>query len=405
MANNKRVMKVNDFNRMKLLPQYIFNNLAEMKEALKQEGQDIIDFGMGNPDQPTPPHIVASLIEAAKLPENHRYSLSNGILPLRQAICDWYQRRFEVTLNPKKEAIVTIGSKEGIAHLALAIVSEGDVALVPCPAYPIHTYAFIIAGAEVKQIPLTENLEDFLNAFIALVEGARPKPKILVLNFPSNPTGQCVELDFFREIYAIAKRHNIYILHDLAYAELVFDDYRAPSILQVPGAKELAVECYTLSKTYNMPGWRVGFMCGNEKLIAALAKMKSYLDYGMFAAIQIAAITALSSDDSCVDQIKMTYQKRRDLLCAGLENLGFEFKIPKAGMFVWAKIPAPYCSLGSLEFCKQLLLQANVAVAPGIGFGPSGDQHIRFGLIENEVRIDQAIQQMKQMLAEQCFVA
>jgi alanine-synthesizing transaminase len=389
---------MNDFYRMSLLPQYIFNSLAEMKTQARQNGQDIIDFGMGNPDQPTPAHIVEALIAAANQPENHRYSLSNGIDALRSAICDWYQRNFQVSLNPQKEAVVTIGSKEGIAHLALAIISPGDIALVPCPAYPIHTYAFIIAGATVKHLPLKENLQEFLNSIVSVMEGPGPKPKILVLNFPSNPTAQCVDLAFFGEVIAIAKKYGIYVLHDLAYADIVFDDYKAPSILQVSGAKDVAVESYTLSKGYNMPGWRVGFMCGNENLVGALTKMKSYLDYGMFAPIQIAAIAALASNDDCVNQIRMTYQKRRDLLCEGLTSLGWEFNIPQASMFIWAKIPQAYRSLGSLEFAKQLLLQSNVSVSPGIGFGESGDGHVRFSLIEDEQRTAQAVANMRRVL-------
>lgn len=395
-----------DFYRMNLLPQYIFNSLAEMKNKAIENGQAIFDFGMGNPDQPTPDHIVDALVEAAHKAENHRYSQSNGIKSLRSAICTWYKKKHDVSLDPEKEAIVTIGSKEGIAHLALAIISPGDAVLVPCPAYPIHTYAFVIAGANVEHIPLSENLDEFLAQIVKRFESGAPTPKMLVLNFPSNPTAQCAELDFFKEVVAIAKKYQSYILHDLAYSDIVFDGYTAPSILQVPGSKEIAVECYTLSKTYNMPGWRVGFMCGNERLISALAKMKSYLDYGMFAPIQVAAVTALLSDQTCVAEIRSMYQKRRDILCEGLRTAGWEFNVPKASMFVWAKIPEAFCGMGSLEFAKALLSKSNVAVSPGIGFGKNGDSHVRFGLIEDEHRTRQAVQNIIEMFAsEQVVVA
>ncbi len=395
---------MSDFYRLSLLPQYIFNSLADMKQAAIQDGQDVIDFGMGNPDQPTPQHIVEALVAAARKPENHRYSLSKGIDALRAAISQWYQTKYNVAVDPQREAIVTIGSKEGIAHLALAMISPGDIALVPSPAYPIHTYAFTIAGANVKRIPLTQDLQNFLNQIIAVYEGSGPKPKILVLNFPSNPTAACVELDFFEEVVKVVKRYGGYIMHDLAYADLVFDGYVAPSILQVRGAKDVAVECYTLSKTYNMPGWRVGFMCGNEKLVAALTKMKSYLDYGMFAPIQEAAITALTGDQDCVSQIRDTYQQRRDVFCAGLQASGWSCNIPKASMFVWARIPEQYQTLGSFEFAKQLLLQANIAVSPGIGFGQEGDSHVRFSLIQNEQRIGEAVLRIQKMLADEQLI-
>ncbi|MBA2654747.1 MAG: aminotransferase class I/II-fold pyridoxal phosphate-dependent enzyme [Gammaproteobacteria bacterium] len=388
---------MNEFYRIKLLPQYIFNGLADMKAEAESRGEEILDFGMGNPDLPTPPHIVDTLIEAAKKPENHRYSLSKGIAPLRTAICDWYQQHYQAELDPEKEAIVTIGSKEGIAHLALAITGPGDIALVPSPAYPIHTYAFIIAGAEVKHVSLMGNQQDIFNKIKVAIEGSNPIPKILVLNFPSNPTTQCVEVSFFEEIIALAKQYGIWVLHDLAYADIVFDDYKAPSILQVKGAKEVAVECYTLSKSYNMPGWRVGFMCGNDRLITALTKMKSYLDYGMFAPIQLAAITALTSGPESIKEICAVYKKRRDLLCAGLQQTQWEFAIPRASMFVWARIPETYRHLGSFEFSKQLLLKAGVSVSPGIGFGPFGDEYVRFSLIEDEPKISKAIMNMAQM--------
>jgi alanine-synthesizing transaminase len=391
---------MNDFYRINLLPQYIFNSLAEMKEEAKLRGKEIIDLGMGNPDQATPSHIIKSLLEAATKPENHRYSLSKGIAELRSAISAWYTQKYQIAIDPEKEAIVTIGSKEGIAHLALATISPGDRVLVQSPAYPIHTYAFVIAGAQVEHVPLGSEEETTLENIKFALENTQPAPKMLVLNFPSNPTTACVNLAFFEEIIKLAKRFDIWVLHDLAYADLVFDDYTAPSILQVPGAKDIAVECYTLSKTYNMPGWRVGFMCGNQKLIKALTKIKSYLDYGMFAPIQIAAVTALTSSQECVKEISNTYRQRRDALCAGLQANQWHCEIPKAGMFVWAKIPDAYQEMGSLEFSKQLLLKANVSTSPGIGFGQEGEGYIRFSLIETVSKIEQAVENISSMFQE-----
>jgi alanine-synthesizing transaminase len=371
-----------------------------MKEEAKLRGEEIIDLGMGNPDQATPPHIVKSLLEAAIKPENHRYSLSKGIAELRSAISTWYTKKYQIAIDPVKEAIVTIGSKEGIAHLALATVSPGDTVLVQSPAYPIHTYAFVIAGAQVEPVPLAPNEEATVENIKLALENTRPAPKMLVLNFPSNPTTACVNLAFFEEIIKLAKHFGVWVLHDLAYADLVFDDYTAPSILQVPGAKDIAVECYTLSKTYNMPGWRVGFMCGNQKLIQALTKIKSYLDYGMFAPIQIAAVMALNSAQECVKEISNTYRQRRDVLCAGLKANQWHCEIPKAGMFVWAKIPDAYQEMGSLEFSKQLLLRANVSTSPGIGFGQEGEGYIRFSLIETVSKIEQAVENISAMFQE-----
>ena len=385
------------FERIKRLPPYVFNIVGELKAKARAQGEDIIDFGMGNPDQPTPAHIVEKLIEAAQRPDTHRYSLSRGISPLRNAITQWYQRRYAVELHPEKEAIVTIGSKEGLAHLALATVGPGDVVMVPNPAYPIHTWGFIIAGADIKHVPLTPD-RDFLTELHQAIAECSTKPKMLVLNFPSNPTAECVDLAFFEKVVAIAKQHQIWLLHDLAYADLVFDGYQAPSILQVPGAKDIAVECFSLSKSYNMPGWRVGFMCGNQELIAALTRMKSYLDYGMFTPIQVAATAALNGPQDCVRDICDMYRKRRDVLCEGLTHLGWEVDRPQATMFVWAKIPPAYQHMGSLEFSKHLLKQAKVAVSPGIGFGEYGDQYIRIGLIENEQRIRQAVRGIRTML-------
>ena len=389
-----------DFPRIERLPPYVFNIVNELKAAARARGEDIIDFGMGNPDQPTPPHIVAKLVEAAQRPDTHRYSMSKGIPRLRRAICQWYSRRFAVELDPDSEAIVTIGSKEGLAHLALATVGPGDAVLVPNPAYPIHPYGFVIAGADIRHVPLVPGIDFFAELKKAITD-SWPRPKMLVLNFPGNPTTQCVDLDFFSQVVEVAREHNIWVVHDIAYADIVFDGYEAPSILQVPGAKEIAVEFYSLSKSYNMPGWRVGFMCGNAELVAALAKMKSYLDYGTFTPIQVASITALEGPQDCVAEIRATYQRRRDVLCDGLDSIGWSVERPKATMFVWAPIPEAYRHLGSLEFSKHLLEKAHVAVSPGIGFGAYGDDHVRFSLIENEHRTRQAIRGLRQMFREE----
>ncbi|TVR64669.1 MAG: alanine transaminase [Candidatus Competibacteraceae bacterium] len=385
-----------DFQRIKRLPPYVFNIVNELKAQARARGEDIIDFGMGNPDQPTPKHIVEKLVEVARRDDTHRYSVSRGIPRLRRAICQWYRTRYDVDLDFDHEAIVTIGSKEGLAHLALATMSPGDAVLVPNPAYPIHPYGFVIAGADIRHVPLISGV-DFFAELEKAIRDSWPRPKMLVLNFPANPTTQCVELEFFEKVVAIAREHEIWVIHDLAYADLVFDGYVAPSILQVPGAKDIAVESFTLSKSYNMPGWRVGFMCGNSTLIAALARMKSYLDYGMFTPIQVAAIAALEGPQDCVAEIRDLYRKRRDVLCDGLNALGWPVAKPKATMFVWAPIPEPYRDLGSLEFCKKLLAEAKVAVSPGIGFGEYGDDHVRFGLIENEHRTRQALRGIREM--------
>lgn len=386
----------NEFPRIQRLPPYVFNIVNELKAKARSRGEDIIDFGMGNPDRPTPAHIVEKLVEAARRGDTHRYSVSRGIPRLRRAICNWYLDRFGVELDPDSEAIVTIGSKEGLAHLALATLGPGDAVLVPNPAYPIHPYGCVIAGADIRHVPMNPNV-DFFHELEKAIKDTWPKPKMLILNFPSNPTTQCVDLDFFEKVVAIAQDHGIWIVHDIAYSEITFDGYKAPSILQVPGAKDVAVEFYSLSKTYNMPGWRVGFMCGNPQLVAALARMKSYLDYGMFTPIQVAAITALEGPQDCVEDVRETYRKRRDVLCEGLNNLGWAVEPPKATMFVWAKIPEHYLEMGSLEFSKRVLEEAKVAVSPGIGFGAYGDDHVRFGLIENEHRTRQALRGLKQM--------
>lgn len=385
-----------DFPRIKRLPPYVFNIVNDLKAKARARGEDIIDFGMGNPDQPAPPHVIEKLIEAAKRPDTHRYSVSRGIPRLRKAICDWYQRQFDVTLDPETETIVTIGSKEGLAHLALATVGPGDAILVPNPAYPIHPYGFVISGADIRHVPLVPG-GDFFAELEKSVKDSWPKPKMLVLNFPGNPTTQCVDLAFFEKVVEFAKEHQIWVVHDLAYGEITFDGYKAPSILQVPGAIDVAVEFYTLSKTYNMPGWRIGFMSGNPSLVAALARMKSYLDYGMFTPIQVAAIAALDGPQECVAEIVETYRKRRDVLCDGLNSIGWKVEKPKATMFVWAQIPEKYREMGSLEFTKKLLQEAKVAVSPGIGFGEYGDDHVRFGLIENEHRTRQAIRGIRDM--------
>jgi len=390
------VSEMDDFPRIKRLPPYIFSITDSLKKDARARGEDIIDFGMGNPDQETPPHIVDKLIETVKRSDTHRYSQSKGIPRLRRAITQWYKDRFDVELDAETETIVTLGSKEGIAHLALAILGPGDTVLVPNPSYPIHPYGFVIAGAEVRHVPLTSDT-DFFSELETAIKNTWPKPKALVINFPGNPTTQCVELDFFEKVIAIAKEHKIWVIQDLAYADIVFDGYVAPSILQVPGAKDIAVEFYSMSKSYNMPGWRVGFCVGNKTLVGALTKIKSYLDYGMFTPIQVAAIAALEGDQTCVTEIRDMYKRRRDVLCEGLNSAGWEVEKPKATMFVWAKIPPQFLHMGSLEFSKFLLKEAKVAVSPGIGFGQYGDDHVRFALIENEHRTRQAIRGVKQM--------
>ncbi len=390
-------IEMETFPRIRRLPPYVFNIVNELKAAARARGEDIIDFGMGNPDQPTPKHIVAKLTEAANRKDTHRYSLSKGIPRLRGAICNWYGRRYAVELDPETEAIVTIGSKEGLAHLALATVGPGDSVLVPNPAYPIHPYGFVIAGADIRHVPLVPGI-DFFAELEKAIHDSWPRPKMLVLNFPGNPTTQCVELDFFEKVINIAREHNIWVIHDLAYADIVFDGYKAPSILQVPGALDNAVEFFSLSKSYNMPGWRVGFMCGNKTLVAALGRMKSYLDYGMFTPIQVASIMALDGPQDCVRDICSMYESRRNVLCDGLNAVGWAVEKPKATMFVWALLPEQYRAMGSLEFSKKLLSEAKVAVSPGIGFGEYGDDHVRFGLIENEHRTRQAIRGIRDML-------
>lgn len=384
------------FARIDRLPPYVFNITAELKLAARRRGEDIIDMSMGNPDGATPAHIVAKLTEVAQRPDTHGYSASRGIPRLRRAISHWYRDRYGVTIDADTEAIVTIGSKEGLAHLMLATLDRGDTVLVPDPSYPIHIYGAVIAGADIRSVPLVPGV-DFFAELERAIRGSYPKPKMVVLGFPSNPTAQCVELDFFARVVALARKHDMLVVHDLAYADIVFDGWKAPSIMQVPGAKDVAVEFFTLSKSYNMAGWRIGFMVGNADLVAALARMKSYHDYGSFTPVQVAAIAALEGDQSCVAEIAATYQRRRDVLVRGLREAGWDVESPRASMYIWARIPAPYAEAGSLEFARQLLAKAKVCVSPGIGFGDHGDDHVRFALIENEARIRQAVRGIKAM--------
>ncbi len=384
------------FARIDRLPPYVFNITAERKMAARRRGDDIVDMSMGNPDGATPPHIVAKLTEAAQRPDTHGYSASKGIPRLRRAISRWYQERYQVDIDPDSEAIVTIGSKEGLAHLMLATLDRGDTVLVPDPSYPIHIYGAVIAGAQIRSVPLAPGI-DFFAELENAIRGSYPKPKMIVIGFPSNPTAQCVELDFFERVIALARKHDIFVVHDLAYADIVFDGWKAPSIMQVPGAKDIAVEFFTLSKSYNMAGWRIGFMVGNPDLVAALARIKSYYDYGTFTPLQIAAIAALEGDQQCMKDIAATYQKRRDVLYKGLMEAGWQVELPKASMYIWARIPEHYRELGSLAFANLLLDKAKVSVSPGVGFGDYGDEYVRFALIENESRIRQAIRGIKTM--------
>jgi alanine-synthesizing transaminase len=385
-----------EFSRIKRLPPYVFNITAELKMAARRRGEDIIDMSMGNPDGPTPAHIVEKLIEAASRPDTHGYSVSKGIPRLRRAICNWYAERYGVVLDPDTEAIVTIGSKEGLAHLMLATLDRGDTVLVPNPSYPIHIYGAVIAGADIRSVRMTPGV-DFFEELLRAIRESIPKPKMMILGFPSNPTAQCVELEFFERIVALAREHDILVVHDLAYADITFDGWKAPSIMQIPGARDVAVEFFTMSKSYNMAGWRVGFMVGNAELVAALARMKSYHDYGTFTPLQVAAIAALEGPQDCLREISDKYQRRRDVLAQGLQEAGWQVEIPKASMYIWAEIPETYKPMGSLEFAKKLLAEAKVAVSPGIGFGDYGDLHVRFALIENEQRIRQAVRGIKEM--------
>jgi alanine-synthesizing transaminase len=385
-----------EFNRIKRLPPYVFNITSELKMAARHRGEDIIDLSMGNPDGATPPHIVDKLVEASKRPNTHGYSVSKGIPRLRKAICDWYKRRYDVEFDPDSEAIVTIGSKEGLAHLMLATLDQGDIVLVPNPSYPIHIYGAVIAGAQIKHVQMTDGVDFFAEAEKAIKE-SYPKPKMLILGFPSNPTAKCVELEFFERIIALAKANNVLVVHDLAYADIVYDGWKAPSIMQVPGARDVAVEFFTMSKSYNMAGWRIGFMVGNRALVAALARMKGYHDYGTFTPIQVAAIAALDGPQECVAEIVAEYQLRRDVLHRGLAEAGWITEKPKASMYIWAKIPEFYAKMGSLEFAKKLLADAKISVSPGVGFGEYGDDHVRFAFVENTERMRQAVRGIKDM--------
>jgi alanine-synthesizing transaminase len=385
-----------DFHRIKRLPPYVFSIVDDLKMKARRKGDDIIDLGMGNPDLPTPPHIVEKLVEAVKNPRNHRYSASRGIYKLRSAIACWYGKNFGVELDPDTEAIVTIGAKEGLSHLALATLGPGDVVFVPTPAYPIHPYSVIIAGGDLRSIPLVKG-RDFFEDLQTAMRQTWPQPKMLIISFPHNPTTRVVDIGFFEKIVDFARAHHLMVVHDLAYADLVFDGYKAPSFLQVPGAKDVGVEFFTLSKSYSMPGWRVGFALGNRRMISALGRIKSYLDYGIFQPIQIAAIIALSEDQSCVEEVRKIYQERRDALVDGLRKAGWKIEKPKGTMFVWGEIPDKFKEMGSLEFSKLVLQVAKVAVSPGIGFGEYGDDHVRFALVENTQRIKQAVKGIKKL--------
>jgi len=392
------------FARINRLPPYVFNITAELKMAARRRGEDIIDMSMGNPDGATPKHIVDKLVEVAQRPDTHGYSASKGIPRLRRAISRWYKDRYDVEMNPDNEAIVTIGSKEGLAHLMLATLDKGDTVLVPNPSYPIHIYGAVIAGADIRSIRMSPGVDFFAELERAIRE-TYPKPKMMIFGFPSNPTAQCVELEFFERVIQLAKEHKILVVHDLAYADIVYDGWKAPSIMQVPGARDVAVEFFTMSKSYNMAGWRIGFMVGNKELVAALARIKSYHDYGSFTPVQVAAIAALEGDQSCVHQIRDTYQARRDVLVKGLHELGWMVEKPKASMYIWAHIPEQYRHLGSLEFAKQVLEKAKLCVSPGIGFGEYGDEYVRFALIENEARIRQALRGLKTMFKTDGLIA
>ncbi len=387
-----------EFSRIQRLPPYVFAVVGELKMKLRRQNIDVVDFSMGNPDLPTPPHIVDKLVEASRKPVNHRYSLSKGIPNLRKAVCARYKNLYDVDLDQETEAIVTMGSKEGLAHLCLAMLQPGDVVLAPDPTYPIHKYAPIIAGADVRSVRIGPG-RDFFEDLTEAMRHAWPRPKLLFLSYPHNPTTEVVDLDFFQKIVDFAKENDLWVIHDLAYADLVFDDYKAPSFLQATGAKDVGVEFYTLSKSYSMPGWRVGFCMGNQRLIHALTRIKSYLDYGIFQPVQIAATVALQGSDECVHEICDIYKERRDKLIEGLNRIGWETKAPKATMFVWARIPEPFRKMGSVEFSKLLLSEAHAAVSPGLGFGSCGDEYVRFALIENDHRTRQAISNIRKLLS------
>jgi len=388
---------MDEFYRISRLPPYGLGIVRDLMIEARRNNEDIIDLGMGNPDMPTPKHIVSKLVEAARNPRNHRYSVTKGIYKLRVAIAQWYKRKYGVDVDPESEIVVSMGAKEGIGHLVLATISHGEVVFVPDPSYPIHTYSVVIAGGDLRIIPILPK-EEFFDRLSVAIKTTWPQPKMLIISFPNNPTTEVVEIDFFEKIVAFAKEYNLMILHDLAYADIVFDGYQAPSFLQVEGAKDVGVEFFSLSKSYNMPGWRVGFAVGNKKMIAALGKIKSYFDYGVFQPIQIASIIALNEGDEDVQEIVEKYRRRRNALCDGLTRYGWKIDRPKATMFVWAKIPDEFAAMGSLEFSKLLLKEAKVAVSPGIGFGEYGEGYVRFALVENEHRTRQAVKGIKNLL-------
>jgi len=387
-----------EFHRMTRLPPYIFGIVDQLKMEARRRGEDIIDLGMGNPDLPTPKHIVNKLVEAVKNPRNHRYSASKGIYKLRLAIADWYLKRYDVELDTDSEAVVTIGAKEGISHLVLATLGPGDVVLVPDPTYPIHAYSVVIAGGDLRSVPLIRGEADFFQRLLTATKETWPHPKMLIISFPHNPTTKVVDVDFLENLVAFAKEHHLMIVHDLAYGDIVFDGYRAPSLLQVKGAKDVGVEFFSLSKSYNMPGWRVGFALGNAAMLAALSRLKSYFDYGVFQPIQIAAIIALNENQDCVRETVEIYRRRRDTLIHGLKRAGWEIEKPKGTMFVWAEVPKPFKRMGSVEFSKLLLREGLVAVSPGVGFGEYGEGFVRFALVENEARIKQAVKGIQKVL-------
>lgn len=386
-----------DFRRMTRLPPYVFATVNELKMEARHRGEDIIDLGMGNPDIPTPKHIIDKMVESVQKGHNHRYSASMGITKLRHAISDWYKRRFDVDIDPENEAIATIGAKEGLSHLILATISPGDVVFAPNPTYPIHPYSVIIAGGDLRSIPIAPD-RDFFEDLLTATKQTWPSPKMLIISYPHNPTTAVVDIEFFEKIVDFCKEHNMYVVHDFAYADLVFDDYKPPSFLQVPGAKDIGVEFFSLSKSYSMPGWRVGFCVGNPELVGALRRIKSYLDYGIFQPIQIASIIALNGPYDCVREIVDIYKERRDVLVDGLNRIGWSMDKPKGTMFVWGKIPEQYADMGSVEFSKMLIKEAKVAVSPGIGFGEYGDDYVRFALVENPQRTRQALRGIKQVM-------
>ena len=389
--------EMDEFYRISRLPPYGLGVVRDLLFEARRKGEDIIDLGMGNPDMATPKHIVSKLVEAARNPKNHRYSVTKGIYKLRVAVANWYKRKYNVDIDPETEIVVTMGAKEGLGHLVLATISQGEVVFVPDPGYPIHMYSVVIAGGDLRTIPLLPK-EEFFDRLSIAAKTTWPQPKMLIISFPNNPTTEVIEIDFFEKIYGFAKEHNLMVVHDLAYADLVFDGYNAPSFLQIKGAKDVGVEFFSMSKSYNMPGWRVGFVVGNQRMISALGRIKSYFDYGVFQPIQIASIIALNEGDDDVTDIVEKYRRRRNVLCEGLTRYGWTVDKPKATMFAWAKIPEQFASMGSLEFSKFLLQEAKVATSPGIGFGEYGEGYIRFALVENEHRIRQAVKGIRNLL-------